>query len=74
MLDQREVQSAMGVKEGFPGDSVVKNLPAIAGDTESQVQSLEKGMAASNILAWRVPWAEEPGKLQSMGSQRVGHD
>ena len=35
----------------------------------------EKGMAAhSNILAWRIPWTEEPGELQSMGSQRVEHD
>ena len=47
----------MGVKEGFPGDSVVKNLPAIAGDTRvpgsipDQEGPLEKGMAASNILA-----------------------
>ena len=37
--------------------------------------SLEKGMAThSSILAWRIPWTEEPGGLQSMGSQRVGHD
>ena len=37
--------------------------------------SLEKGMAThSSILAWRVPWMEEPGRLQSMGLQRVGHD
>ena len=36
---------------------------------------LEKGMAThSRILAWRIPWTEEPGRLQSMGSQRVGHD
>ena len=36
---------------------------------------LEKGMAAhSSILAWRTPWTEEPGRLQSMGLQRVGHD
>ena len=36
---------------------------------------LEKEMAApSNILAWRIPWTEEPGGLQSVGSQRVGHD
>ena len=36
---------------------------------------LEKGMAIhSTILAWKVPWTEEPGRLQSMGSQRVGHD
>ena len=48
---------------------------------EAQVQSLsqedplEKEMAThSSILAWRIPWAEEPGGLQSMGSQRVGHD
>ena len=48
---------------------------------ETQVRSLswedplEKGMAAhSSILAWRTPWTEEPGRLQSMGLQRVGHD
>ena len=48
---------------------------------EMQVQSLgwedplEKGMAThSSILAWRIPWTEEPGRLESMGSQRVGHD
>ena len=36
---------------------------------------LKEGMAThSNILAWRIPWTEEPGGLQSMGSQRVGHD
>ena len=57
---------------------MVKNLPAMQ---ETQVQSLgwegslEKGMAThSNILAWRIPWTEEPGGLQAMGSQRVGHD
>ena len=55
---------------------MVKNLPAMQ---ETQVQSLgrdalEKGMAAhSRILAWRISWTEEPGGLQSMGSQRVGH-
>ena len=56
----------------------VKNLPAVQ---ETLVQSLgledplEKGMAThSSILAWRIPWTEEPGGLQSMGSQRVGHD
>ena len=38
-------------------------------------RSLEKGMAThSSILAWRVPWTEEPGGLQSMGSQKVRHD
>ena len=61
----------------------VKNLPANAGDTrdDTSVQSLvwedplEKGMAPhSSILAGRIPWTEEPGGLQSMGSQRVRHD
>ena len=56
----------------------VKNPPAM---WEIWVQSLgwedplEKGMAThSSILAWRIPWTEEPGRLQSMGSQRVEHD
>jgi len=56
----------------------VKNLPAM---WETWVQSLgwedplEEGMAiCSNILAWRIPWTEEPGGLQSIGSQRVRHD
>jgi len=36
---------------------------------------LEEGMAThSSILSWRIPWTEEPGRLQSMGSERVGHD
>ena len=57
---------------------MVRNLPAMQ---ETQVWSLgqedtlEKGMAThSSILRWRIPWTEEPGRLQSMGSQRVGHD
>ena len=59
---------------------VAKNPPANAGD-EMWVQSLgredplEESMAThSSILAWRTPWLEEPGGLQSLGSQRVGHD
>ena len=40
-----------------------------------QEDPLEKGMATqSSIVAWEIPWTEEPGGLQSMGSQRVGHD
>ena len=57
---------------------MVKSLPAML---EAWVQSLgqenplEKEMAMhSSILAWKIPWTEEPGGLQSMGSQRVGHD
>ena len=43
--------------------------------TLGQKDPLEKGMAThSSILAWRIPWTEKPGRLQSMGSQRVGHD
>ena len=55
---------------------VVKNLPANAGDVGSRLgRSLEKGMAThSSILAWRVPWSEKPGGLQSPGSHSVGHD
>ena len=56
----------------------LKHLPAMQ---ETWVQSLgqedplEKEMAThSSILAWRIPWMEEPGGLQSMGSQRVRHD
>ena len=55
----------------------VKNLPTMQ---ETQVQSLgeedplEKGIPThSSILAWRLPWTNGPGRLQSMGSQRVGH-
>ena len=55
----------------------IKNLPAVQ---ETQVQSLVwedfmKEMAThSSILAWRIPWTEEPGGLQSTGLQTVGHD
>ena len=56
----------------------VKRLPAMR---ETQVRSLgqedplEKEMAThSSIVAWKIPWTEEPDRLQSMGSQRVGHD
>ena len=41
----------------------------------AQEDPLEEGMAThSSILAWRIPWTEEPGRLQSTGTQRVGHD
>ena len=62
----------------FPGSSAVKNPPA---KHETQVRSLgqkdclEKEMAThSSILAWKILWTEEPGKLQTMGLQRIGHD
>ena len=69
---------------------VVKDLPDSAGDTGLIPESgrfpgggnsnplhysSEKGMAPhSSTLAWKIPWMEEPGRLQSMGSLRVGHD
>ena len=59
-------------------DQTVKNLPAME---KTRVRSLgwkdalEEGMAIhSSVLAWRIPWTEEPGGLQSMGSQGVRHD
>ena len=59
---------------GFPGGLDSKETACNAGDP-GQEDSLEKGMAThSSILAWRTPWTEEPGRLQSMASQRVGHD
>ena len=63
---------------GFSGGSDSKESTC---DTGNPVQSLgqedplEKGMAThSSILIWRIPWTEEPGRLQSMGSKRVGYN
>ena len=62
---------------GFPSGSVVKNLPAKQemGLIPGLGHPLEKEMAIHfSILAWKIPWTEEPGGLQSIESQRVGHD
>ena len=63
---------------GFPGGSVLKNRLASAGNVgliPGSGKSLEEGKATySSILAWEIPRTEEPGGLQSMGLQRVGHD
>ena len=63
---------------GFPGGSNGKGYTCNAGDL---VQSLgwedpleKETVTHSSILAWRIPWTEEPGRLWSMGLQRVGHD
>ena len=57
---------------------MVKNLPAVRETwlgSLGREDPLEKAMAAAtSILAWRIPWTEEPGGLHSVGSQRVGHD
>ena len=65
---------------GFPGGAVVKNLPANAGDAGNAgfIPGLGRSPGVGNgnhssILSWRIPWTEEPGGLQSMGSQRLGH-
>ena len=70
----------MPVCTGFPCGSVVKNPSAMKETQEMKFRSLgwgdplEEEMAThSSILAWRLPWTEEPGGLQSVGSQRVRH-
>ena len=72
------VMVAVVMVVGFPGGSDGKEYVC---NVETWVRSLgwedplEKGMAThSSILAWRIPWTEEPGGLQSMGSQRIGQD
>ena len=63
---------------GFLVALLVKILPAVQEtwvQSQGQKDPLEKEMAThSSILAWKIPWTEEPGGLQSMGSQRVRHD
>ena len=62
---------------GFPGDSVVKSLPANAGDAGEggSISRLERYPGGGNdgILAWRIPWAEKLGGLSFTGLQRVRH-
>ena len=69
------------ILDTYQVELVVKNLPAKAEDIETWVRSLgrgdplEEGMAThSSILAWRIPWTEEPGGLQFIGLQRTEHD
>ena len=66
---------------GFCSGSAIKNLPAIQDPQETQVQSLgqedplEEDIATHfSILAWRIPWTDEPSGLQSIGWQRVRHN
>ena len=63
----------------LPGDTNVKNLPDNAGDIRDMVSISGKIPGGGNgthssILAWRIPWREKPGGLQSIVLQRVGHD
>ena len=72
------VVSSCCMRLGFPGGSAVKNPPANAGDVgliPGLGKPLEKEMAThASVLAWEIPWTEEPGGMQSTGSQRFGHD
>ena len=78
--DTDELMLQLPSNMGFPHGSVVKNLPTMriwgnVVQSPGQEDPLEDGMAThSNILAWRIPWTEEPGGLQSIESQRVRHD
>ena len=74
---KKEIIISFNTKLGFPGGLAVKNPLGNARDTRDAVPSLgqedplEKKVAThSSILAWRIPWLQEPGGLQSMGSQR----
>ena len=70
--------TTMVANRGFLVAQLVKNLPAMQETwvlSLGQEDPLEKGMAThSSTLAWKIPWTEEPGALQSRGSLRVGHD
>ena len=72
------VVSSCCMRLGFPGGSAVKNPPANAGDVgliPGLGKPLEKEMAThASVLAWEIPWTEEPGGMQFMVSQRFGHD
>ena len=77
-LEPLKIVKSLYIDIGFRGGTVVKNLPATAGDEDPQLQSLsqkdplEEGMKThSSILVWKIPWTEKPGRLQSKGSQRV---
>ena len=76
----RDSQSIRKVS-GFPGGTTGKNPHASAGDIRDTCSIPELGRSPAggtathcSILAWRIPWTEEPGRLRSIGSQRVGHD
>ena len=75
----KEAEGGVSLQEslqqiGFPGGSEVKAFASNAGDPGHE-DPLEKEMAPhSSTIAWKIPWMEEPGGLQSTGSQRVGHD
>ena len=77
LRETKEIMTNYSV-QGLPGGSVVKNPPVMQETQEMWVRSLvledplEESMAThSSVLTWEIPWAEEPGGLQSMGLQRI---
>ena len=73
----KSIRRSKAVHQWLPGATVVKNTPATAEDSKSlsQEDPLEEEITThSSILAWEIPCTEEPGRLQSMESQRVGRD
>jgi len=81
MSNSEKELRAVAVHHGFPCGSGVRNPGAVQERRETQVwflsqeDPLEEGIAThSSVLAWRIPWTEEPGGLQSLASQRVRHD
>ena len=75
---KRPINTSVSVTGFSLVPQMVKNLPEMQVTWVPSLgweELLQKGMAAhSSILAWRIPWSEESVRLQSMGSQRVGHD
>ena len=77
-LFKNHVFQSVCVGMGISSGSVVKNPPANDGDLVRSLgweDPMKKEMAThSSLLAWEIPWTEKPGRLQSIGSQRVGHN
>ena len=78
MKNIKIIYEGVGIRWGFHGGTVVKNPPAseeMRFDPWVRQFPWRRKMAPhSSTLAWRIPWTEEPGGLQSMGSQRVRHE
>ena len=73
--EQQQQPYLMGFPGGSDGKACLPTLWEIWVQSLGQEDRLEKGMAThSCTIAWKIPWMEEPDELQSMGSQRVGHD
>ena len=77
-VNQNQFAALLGTCLGASRAQMIKNLPAMQRiwvPSLNREDPLEKGMAThSSILAWRIPWTEEPGELQSMGLHRVRHN